>query len=88
MTELAPGAVTTADLYRELVGMRGDLSKILMHQERIDVRNEAADRLHADHEVRIRALEVAKWKLAGACIALSAVGGGGAAWIALALSHH
>lgn len=82
MTELAPGSVTTADLYRELVGLRGDLSTLAIRFERIDVVNLEAERIHADHEQRLRILEAFRWKLAGACLLLS-----GAAGVLAALVH-
>lgn len=52
-----PTQVTAADLYRELVGMRSDLGRVLTHQEAVDVRNKNADSIHIDHESRIRLLE-------------------------------
>jgi len=85
--ELAPGQVTTADLYRELVGLRGDVSKVLIRQERVELVNQLADQIHADHENRIRALETARAKLVGACLAGSAVMGTAAGWIAIGLHH-
>lgn len=40
-----------------------------------------------DHEQRIRLLESAQAKIWGAAAVLGALAGGGAAWIALAVSH-
>lgn len=40
-----------------------------------------------DHETRIRLLETSKAKLIGACVTLSAIAGGGASWIAVAIAH-
>ena len=40
-----------------------------------------------DHEQRIRVLELARAKMWGAAAVLGALCGGGAAWIALAVSH-
>ena len=88
MTELSPGSVTVADLYRELVGMRADVVKALTRIEVIDAANSNADRIHNDHETRIRYLEAVRWKLAGASLVLGAIAGGGAGWIALALARH
>lgn len=88
MTELAPGAVTTADLYRELVGLRQDITRALERLAVIDNRNQGADKAQQDHETRIRMLESFKWKLYGAAIATGAAAGGGAAWIALIIAHH
>ena len=87
MTELAPGAVTTADLYRELVGLRTDITKALERLAVIDAKSQDTEARHNDHELRLRSLEAFKWKLAGACIALSVFSGGAAGWIALAIHH-
>lgn len=84
MTELQVGQVTVADLYRELVGMRADLSKVLTHQEAVDTRNQNADRIHADHEARLRMLEKFRYTLAG----LSIIGGGISGWIGYLLGTH
>ena len=86
--ELAPGSVTVADLYRELIGLRSDIVRALTRVERIDTVNQAADEIHRDHEMRLRGLESFRWKLAGACLTLGAVAGGGAAWVGLAIAHH
>jgi hypothetical protein len=75
MSELQPGIVTVADIYREVIGMRQDVGKALVRIEVIDARNHDADKIHADHETRIRALESFRWKLSGIAIALS-IGGG------------
>lgn len=75
MSELSPGSVTTADLYRELIGLRGDLGRALLRLERLDTVNSTAEEIHRDHEVRLRALEAFRWKLAGACLLVS--GGAG-----------
>lgn len=80
MSELAPGAVTTADLYRELVGLRTDMVRAI---ERIAV----VDQARADHESRLRALEAFRWKLVGASLFFGALAGGAASWIALAIHH-
>ncbi len=57
MSELPVTSVTVADLYRELVGMRTDVAKVLTRLERVDERNHSADQIHTDHEGRIRAGE-------------------------------
>lgn len=75
MTELAPGQVTIADLYRELTGMRQDIGRALTRIEVMDARTADADRLHTDHEARIRSLEAFKWKLAGAVTVLAMIAG-------------
>jgi hypothetical protein len=81
MSELPPGSVTTADLYRELVGLRGDLSALAIRFERVDVVNTAAEAVHADHENRLRALEAFRWKLIGGCVLVSAVAGAAASYL-------
>lgn len=75
MTELAPGAVTTADLYRELVGMRADIVKALTRVEVIDAQNADAHAALADHETRIRLLEAFRWKLTGVVLFVSTSAG-------------
>lgn len=83
MSELAPGTVTMGDLYRELVGMRQDITRALTRIEVIDSRNGDADRTTADHEARLRQLERFRYTLAG----LSLIGGVGAGWIGYLLGH-
>lgn len=83
MSDLVPGAVTIADLYRELVGMRSDLTRVLAHQEATDLINHSADQIHADHETRIRMLERFRYTLAGVAV----VGGGLAGWVGYLLGH-
>ena len=73
MTET--GIVTNADLYRELLGIRGDVGKALTRIEVIDNQNVIADRLHTDFENRLRALEAFKWKLTGIALSVAAVAG-------------
>jgi hypothetical protein len=75
MSELAPGAVTTADLYRELVGMRADIVKALTRVEVIDTRTTADEAMRQDHEMRIRGLEAFRWKLTGVAVLASAASG-------------
>jgi len=62
---LPAGTVTIADLYREITGMRADVARALTRIEVIDSRNADADKLHLDHETRLRSLEQARWKAAG-----------------------
>jgi hypothetical protein len=83
MNELPPGSVTTADLYRELIGLRGDLGRALLRLERLDTVNSTAEEIHRDHEQRLRSLETFRWKLAGACLLVS-----GAAGVLAAFVHH
>lgn len=83
MTDLAPGAVTIADLYREMVGMRADVIKALTRIEVLDTRNTSADAIHADVEARLRVLERFRYTLAG----LAIIGGAGAGWAGYLLGH-
>jgi hypothetical protein len=83
VSELSPGSVTTADLYRELVGLRGDLSALAIRFERVDVVNTAAEAVHNDHEMRLRALEAFRWKLIGACLLVSVIAGAAGSFV-----HH
>jgi hypothetical protein len=84
VSDLLPaGTVTVADLYRELVGMRADLSRVLVHQEAIDTRMQTADRLDTDHETRIRGLERFRYTIGG----LSLVGGAVAGYLGYLLGH-
>ena len=83
MTDLVPGSVTIADLYRELVGMRSDLTRVLAHQEATDLINRGAEQIHADHESRLRMLERFRYTLAG----LAVIGGAAAGWAGYLLGH-
>lgn len=84
MSELQPGMVTIADLYRELTGLRADVARALTRIEVIDSRNADADKAHADYESRLRVLEAFRWKLAGMAIVISVICGlasGYLAWL-------
>ena len=83
MTDLVAGSVTIGDLYRELVGMRSDLSRVLAHQEATDLINRGAEQIHADHEARLRALERFRFTLGG----LAIVGGAAAGYVGYILGH-
>lgn len=74
------GAVTTADLYRELIGMRSDLVRTM-------TRLEMADRIHDDHEQRLRLLEQFKWKLLGAVVVASAAISVGVSYVGNLVGH-
>jgi hypothetical protein len=74
--EMIPaGTVTTADLYRELIGMRVDVARALTLLA-------ATDRINLDHESRLRQLERFRYVLLGATITVSAVVSALGAWIA------
>ena len=83
MTELSTGTVSIADLYRELVGMRSDLTRVLAHQEATDLINRGAEQVHADHEARLRALERFRFTLGG----LAIVGGAASGYVGYLLGH-
>lgn len=76
------GFVTMADIYHELVAMRTDVGKTLASLQVMTVRNEASDKLHSDHESRLRALETFRWKLAGIMAVVTLVIGFLSAWLA------
>ena len=46
-----------AQIAADTSALRIDLAKAITHMERIDTRNESADKLHSDHEGRLRTLE-------------------------------
>ena len=75
------GAVTTADLYRELIGMRVDVTRVI-------TKLDAAERTDQDHESRIRNLEQFRFKWLGAAVAASAVFSALGAWIASGVQPH
>lgn len=83
MTDLQAGTVTVADLYRELVGMRHDVTAALTRIEVIDAARPSLDKQLADHEQRMRALERFRFTVAG----VSIIGGVGAGWIGYLLGH-
>ena len=68
MTELVPGAITTADLYRELTSMTVKLAVIESQTTR-------AEHIDTDHESRLRALERFRWVWVGAASFLGASAG-------------
>jgi hypothetical protein len=88
MTDLQAGSVTIGDLYRELVGMRSDLSRVLAHQEATDLINRSSEQIHADHEARLRGLEKFRYTLAGLALVGGAAAGAVGAWVGYVLGHH
>jgi hypothetical protein len=83
MSDPVLGGVTIGDLYRELVGMRSDLTRVLAHQEATDLINRSAEQIHADHETRLRALERFRYTLAG----LAVIGGAASGWAGYLFGH-
>ena len=75
------GAVTTADLYRELIGMRVDVTRVI-------TKLDTAERIDQDHEARIRQLERFRFTLLGATVAASAVFSALGAWVASGVAPH
>lgn len=88
MSDIPAGAVTTADLYRELVGMRQDVVRALERLAAVDARNVKADTTHADHEARLRSLERFRFTLLGAAAGCSALASTLGTVIGVALTHH
>lgn len=68
MTELALGAITTADLFRELTAMTVKLAVI-------EAQGVTAANQRADHEARLRILERFRWTLFGAASAVGSASG-------------
>jgi len=83
MADLVTGQVTIGDLYRELVGMRSDLTRVLAHQEATDLINSNAERVHTDHEARLRILERFRYTLMGVAIVV----GAGSGYVGYLLGH-
>lgn len=94
MTEMVPGTVTLADLFRVMSAIQADLGKVATRLEVINSRNQNADEIHRDHETRLRMMEAAlppaldkrlsvleqvRAKQAGAMALLGALSGGGTA---------
>jgi hypothetical protein len=73
---VAVASVSLLDVYTRQVEMGAQLAVIHEQLKAIP-----------DHELRIRALESARARIWGAAITLGAIAGGGASWIALAVSH-
>ena len=67
--------ITTADLYREVTGMRAEVGAALTRLAVIETRNGLADAAHADQEARIRALERFRYSLLGASVLAGSLAG-------------
>lgn len=72
----AAATVSMLDVFAKIVEMHATLAVISEQLKQLP-----------DHEQRLRALEAARARLAGACLTVSALAGGGAGWAALALSR-
>ena len=75
MTDLAPGTITVADLYREITGMRTDMAGITTKLAVTDAWTAQADRDHADYEARLRVLERFRFTLLGASLSVGTAAG-------------
>lgn len=75
MTEIPAGAVTVADLYRELTGLRTDLQAAHMTLRVIEERDQGTRTTLTDHETRIRLLERFRWTIAGLATAGGVIAG-------------
>jgi len=73
MAELPAGQVTVADLYREMVEVRGEIVKLVTGFSLAEERHVANREIHHDHERRIRALERGWWKVSGAAAVISVI---------------
>jgi hypothetical protein len=73
---LVSAPVTLLDIYTRQVEMGAQLAVIGEQLKQLP-----------DHEQRIRVLEASRARLAGACVAVGAVAGGAAGWVALVLTH-
>jgi len=71
MTELTPGQVTVADLYRELTGMRRDLAEVITGNRLAEERHNINVKDHERYDLRLRSLELSWAKLLGAAAAVS-----------------
>ena len=73
MSEIQAGQVTVADLYKEVVQVRQDIGTVAIGVRLAEERHVTNTAVHEDHERRLRALERAWWKLAGAAAVISAL---------------
>lgn len=65
---MLPGAITTADLFRELTNMTVRLAVI-------EATTTRSEQVHSDHEVRLRAVERFRWALFGGASVIGALSG-------------
>lgn len=73
----AVSGVTALDIFAKVVELQTTLAVISEQLKQLP-----------DHENRIRVLETSRARLAGACLTMGALAGGGAGWIALAVGRH
>jgi hypothetical protein len=75
------GVITSADLYRKMEDLRVNVTLALDKLGR-------ADQIHADHEMRIRALERFRYSLLGAGMLAGAAAGTAAGILSSFLAGH
>ena len=71
MSDIQPGQVTVADLYKEVVQVRQDIGTVAIGVRLAEERHLTNVSVHDDHERRVRALERAWWKITGAAAVIS-----------------
>jgi len=71
MSEITPGQVTVADLYKEVVQVRQDIGTVAIGVRLAEERHLTNVSIHDDHERRVRALERAWWKITGGAAVVS-----------------
>jgi glutaminase len=76
----AAGHVTVLDVYAKQIEMNTQLAVIGEQMKTLTTGS-------TDHETRLRVLEQARARLYGAALALGALAGAAASWVALALSR-
>jgi hypothetical protein len=64
-----------AQIAADMSAMRSDVTRALTRLELVDQRDQAAEQLHRDHEVRLRMLERFRYTMAGAALAGGVIAG-------------
>jgi len=83
VSEIPSGQVTVADLYKEVVQVRQDIGTVAIGVRLAEERHLTNVTIHEDHERRLRALERAWLKAAGAAAVVSVVVSWATAWFTL-----
>jgi len=71
MSDIQPGQVTVADLYKEVVQVRQDIGTVAIGVRLAEERHLTNVSVHDDHERRLRSIERAWWKITGAAAVVS-----------------
>ena len=71
MSDIQPGQVTVADLYKEVVQVRQDIGTVAIGVRLAEERHLTNVSVHDDHERRLRSIERAWWKITGAAAVIS-----------------